>query len=48
MARDEAQKIIDEDPACQSPKYQMLWNRLRELRKSADGNSIWQNWSAIS
>ena len=42
MARNEAQKIIDEDPICQSPKYQLLWNRLRELRKT----NI--NWSAIS
>ncbi len=42
MARDEAQKIIDEDPTCQSAKYQMLWNRLRELRKT----NI--NWAAIS
>jgi ATP-dependent DNA helicase RecG len=42
MARDEAQKIIDDDPTCQSPKYQLLWNRLRELRKT----NI--NWSAIS
>ena len=42
MARDEAQKIIDDDPLCQSPKYQLLWNRLRELRKT----NI--NWAAIS
>ena len=42
MARDEAQKIIDDDPLCQSSKYQLLWNRLRELRKS----NI--NWAAIS
>ena len=42
MARNEAQKIIDDDPICQSPKYQLLWNRLRELRKT----NI--NWSAIS
>jgi len=42
MARNEAQKIIDDDPLCQSPKYQLLWNRLRELRKT----NI--NWSAIS
>ena len=42
MARDEAQKIIDEDPLCQSLKYQLLWNRLRELRKT----NI--NWAAIS
>ena len=42
MARNEAQKIIDDDPLCQSPKYLLLWNRLRELRKT----NI--NWSAIS
>ena len=42
MARDEAQKIIEEDPECTSPRYQMLWNRLRQLRKT----NI--NWAAIS
>ena len=42
MARDEAQKVIEEDPTCQLPKYQLLWNRLRELRKT----NI--NWAAIS
>ncbi|WP_294745223.1 ATP-dependent DNA helicase RecG [uncultured Prevotella sp.] len=42
MARNEAQKIIDDDPLCQSSKYQLLWNRLRELRKT----NI--NWAAIS
>ena len=42
MARDEAQRIIDDDPTCQSPKYQVLWNRLKELRKT----NI--NWAAIS
>ena len=42
MARDEAQKIIDDDPTCTSPQHQMLWNRLRELRKT----NI--NWAAIS
>ena len=42
MARDEAQKIIDEDPECQSPKYAILWYRLRQLRKT----NI--NWAAIS
>jgi ATP-dependent DNA helicase RecG len=42
MARDEAQKIIDDDPLCQSQKYQMLWNRLREIRKTN------VNWAAIS
>lgn len=34
LARDEAQKIIDADPDCNSTQYQMLWNRLAELRKS--------------
>ena len=42
MARDEAQKIIDDDPLCQSAKYQLLWKRLRELRKTN------VNWAAIS
>ena len=42
LARDEAQKIIDEDPQCQSTKYQLLWNRLREIRKTN------VNWAAIS
>ena len=42
MARDEAQKIIEDDPECISPRYQMLWNRLRQLRKT----NI--NWAAIS
>ena len=42
MARDEAQKIIDEDPLCQSAKYQILWKRIRELRKTN------VNWAAIS
>ena len=42
MARDEAQKIIDDDPECTSQKYLMLWNRLRQLRKT----NI--NWAAIS
>jgi len=42
MARDEAQRIIDEDPTCTSPKYQLLWNRLQELRKTDI------NWGVIS
>ena len=42
MARDEARIVIDEDPECKSEKYQLLWNRLRELRKT----NI--NWGAIS
>ena len=42
MARNEAQKVIDDDPECQSDRYFMLWNRLRQLRKT----NI--NWAAIS
>ena len=42
LARDEAQKIIDTDPTCSKPEYNMLWNRLAALRK----NNI--NWAAIS
>ena len=42
MARDEAQKIVDEDPTCSSPRYQLLWKRLAELRKTN------VNWAAIS
>ncbi|MBQ8716194.1 MAG: ATP-dependent DNA helicase RecG [Prevotella sp.] len=42
MARDEAQMIIDDDPECVSNKYIILWNRLRQLRKTN------VNWAAIS
>ena len=42
LARDEAQQIIDEDPECHSEKYSLLWNRLRQLRKTN------VNWAAIS
>ena len=42
MARDEAQKIIDDDPDCAKPEYTTLWNRLRELRNTN------VNWAAIS
>lgn len=33
LARDEAQKIIDDDPECNSERHSMLWRRLNELRK---------------
>ncbi len=42
MARDEAQKIIDADPECNAPQYSMLWNRLREIRKTN------VDWASIS
>ena len=42
MARDQAQKIIDDDPKCEKEEHAMLWHRLAELRKT----NI--NWAAIS
>ena len=42
MAREEAQKIIDDDPTCRKMEYNLLWNRLKALRKT----NI--NWAAIS
>lgn len=42
LARDEAQHIIDNDPTCDSPRYNLLWKRLRELRKTH------VNWGVIS
>lgn len=42
LARNEAQKIIDNDPDCNHSEYAMLWNRLNALRKT----NI--NWAAIS
>jgi ATP-dependent DNA helicase RecG len=42
MARDEASAIVEADPLCQDPRYNLLWNRLKELRKT----NI--NWGAIS
>ena len=42
LARDEAQKIIDDDPGCSKHEYAMLWRRLDALRKTN------VNWSAIS
>ena len=42
LARDEAHRVIDDDPECQQSRYQLLWNRLRELRQTDI------NWAAIS
>ena len=42
LARDEAQRIIDEDPECNSEQNALLWRHLNELRKTN------VNWSAIS
>ena len=42
LARTEAQAIIDNDPHCELPQNALLWNRLKELKKT----NI--NWAAIS
>lgn len=42
LARTEAQAVIDADPQCEHPQNSILWNRLRELKKT----NI--NWAAIS
>lgn len=42
LARDEAQKIIDSDPDCNNPVNDLLWSRLKQLRRT----NI--NWAAIS
>ena len=42
LAREEAAKIIEDDPTCQKQEYSLLWNRLAEIRKT----NI--NWGAIS
>ncbi len=34
LARDEAMKIVQDDPLCSKPEYATLWRRLNELRKS--------------
>lgn len=42
LARTEAQAIIDADPQCEHPQNSLLWNCLRELKKTHI------NWAAIS
>ncbi len=42
LARTEAQAVIDADPQCEHPQNSILWNRLKELKKT----NI--NWAAIS
>ena len=42
LARNEAQKIIDDDPKCEKSEHALLWRRLAELRKT----NI--NWASIS
>ena len=42
LARNEAKKIVDDDPDCINPKYDLLWQHLRELRNTN------VNWGVIS
>lgn len=34
LAREEAQKIVNDDPQCSKPEYSMVWQRLNVLRKN--------------
>ena len=40
--REVAQQVVDTDPDNTLPEYQLLWKRLKELRKTN------VNWAAIS
>lgn len=42
LARDVAERIVEDDPTCEKQKYALLWQQLKNLRKT----NI--NWSAIS
>ena len=42
LARNEAKKIVDDDPDCANPKYDLLWQHLRELRNTN------VNWGVMS
>ena len=42
MAREEAQRVVDGDPACDKAENALLWQRLAALRRSN------VNWAAIS
>lgn len=40
--RDIAERLLDEDPQCENPKNQVVWQQLKELRKKN------VNWAVIS
>ena len=40
--RDIAERLLDEDPQCENPKNQVVWQQLKELRKKS------VNWAVIS
>ena len=42
LARDTAEKVLDEDPYCAAEKNQVMWKQLEKLRKTL------VDWSAIS
>lgn len=42
LARNEAQRIVSDDPDCNKPENALLWNHLRELRNTN------VNWGVIS
>jgi len=42
LAREEAQRVVENDPACNLPENELLWQRLKQLRKTN------VNWAAIS
>lgn len=42
LARNEAKKIVDDDPNCANPKYDLLWQHLRDLKNTN------VNWGVIS
>lgn len=42
LAREEASKIIKADPTCSNPDFDILWNRMKQLRNTNE------NWAAIS
>ena len=41
--REVARAVVDDDPQCNNPRYRVLWQRLREIKK----RNNW-NWGAIS
>ena len=42
LAREEAQKVVDDDPLFDKEKYALLWQRLKELNKNV------MDWTSIS
>ena len=34
LAREQAQRIVDDDPDCEKATYRLIWNRLKTLKKT--------------